>query len=155
MVRLLAKRLHNDPSTELGVQSIIDFWKDRGVDASGLFMRDGSGLSARNGISSHSFANILRKIHVDKKSFGDFYDYLAIGGVSGTLSYFGKNTVLENNLRAKSGSLNRVRSYSGYITTADKRFISFSLIVNNYSCKGSAMRKKMEKLLVALAESKT
>lgn len=155
LVKTLAKRIHDDPDTEKGIQSIIDFWTDRGIDPKGFFMRDGSGLSARNGITSASFANILRKMYVDKKSFGNFYDYLAIAGKTGTLSNFGKKTAIDGNIRAKSGSLNRVRSFSGYVTNADKKMLSFSIIVNNYTCKGSVMKKKLEKLLVALAESKS
>ena len=116
-------------------------------------MKDGCGLSARNGVSTKTFAQMMRKMYLDKTTFNDFYNQLAIAGRTGTLKNFCKDTKADNNIHAKSGSMNRIRSYTGYVQTQSGSFLSFSVIVNNYSCTGYKMKKKLETLLVALAES--
>jgi D-alanyl-D-alanine carboxypeptidase/D-alanyl-D-alanine-endopeptidase (penicillin-binding protein 4) len=64
-----------------------------------------------------------------------------------------RNSSAENNVRAKSGSMNRIRSYTGFVTTKGGKKLAFSMIVNNYSCSGYMMKKKLETLMIALAES--
>ena len=54
-------------------------------------------------------------------------------------------------LRAKTGSMNRVRSYAGYVKTKTGKDLAFSIIVNNYNCRSARMKKKIEKVLVVMA----
>jgi D-alanyl-D-alanine carboxypeptidase/D-alanyl-D-alanine-endopeptidase (penicillin-binding protein 4) len=140
------------PTMEMGLAAITEFWTARGVDMNGFFISDGSGLSARNNISARTFAQIMRKAYLDKAAFANFYDQLAIAGATGTLANIGKRSAAANNIRAKSGSINRVRSYTGYATTRGGRLLSFCIIVNNYSCSGGAMRSKLEELMIQIAE---
>lgn len=135
-----------------GLAAVTDFWRARGVDTRGFFIKDGSGLSARNGVTAKTMAQIMRKMHIDKKNFHDFYNQLAIVGETGTLKRLCAGTSAVGNIHAKSGSMNRIRSYTGYVTTKKGTLLSFSMIVNNYSCSGYMMRKKFERLMIALAE---
>jgi D-alanyl-D-alanine carboxypeptidase/D-alanyl-D-alanine-endopeptidase (penicillin-binding protein 4) len=57
---------------------------------------------------------------------------LPIAGVDGTLRNRLKNTLAENNLRAKTGSLSSAASLAGYVTTAAGEKLAFSIMVNNY-----------------------
>lgn len=141
-------------STNDGIAAIADFWRGRGVDMNGFFMKDGCGLSARNAVSTKTFSEIMRKMYIDKKTFGDFYNQMAIAGRTGTLRNMCRNSSAENNVRAKSGSMNRIRSYTGFVKTRGGQQLAFSMIVNNYSCSGYMMKKKLETLMIALAESK-
>jgi D-alanyl-D-alanine carboxypeptidase/D-alanyl-D-alanine-endopeptidase (penicillin-binding protein 4) len=151
LLKAMGAKVKGKGTTDMGIAVVMDLWRTRGLDLSGFFMKDGCGLSARNGVSAKTFAAIMRKMYLDKSSFGDFYNQLAIAGRSGTLRNVGRNSVAENNVRAKSGSMNRIRSYTGYVTTQSGRLLSFSILVNNYSCSGYRMRKKLETLLVAMA----
>lgn len=152
LVRAIGLEKKSLATTEDGIIAILDFWRERGIETQGMFMMDGSGLSARNGISAKILAQIMRKMYVDKESFGNFYDQLAIAGQTGTLSNIGRGTAADGNVRAKSGSINRVRAYTGFVTTKAGKVLSFAVLVNNYSCSGSIMRKKLEQLMVAMAE---
>ena len=153
MLKLIGAKVKGLGSTENGIAAVSDFWRERGLDMQGFFMKDGCGLSARNGVSAKTFAEIMRKMYLDKKTFNDFYNQLAIAGLTGTLKNFCKNSSAQNNMRAKSGSMNRIRSYTGYVTIKSGKTLSFSVIVNNYTCSGYMMKKKLETLLIALAES--
>ena len=64
----------------------------------------------------------------------------------------GKGTAAANNLRAKSGYISRVRTYTGYVTTKSGKELCFAMMANNYTCSNREMRDKMERLMVAMAE---
>ena len=76
-----------------------------------------------------------------------FMNSLPIAGESGTMAYLGKGTVIEGNVLAKSGSMARIRCYSGYILKEEKTYI-LTVMLNNFDCTGSESRKKIEKLLI-------
>lgn len=139
-------------TTSSGIDAVIDFWKSRGVDVSGLFMTDGSGLSRANGISPATHTAILSKISRDSVIFRHFLNSLPVAGVSGTLTWFGKGTNLVNNLRAKSGYINRARAYAGYFKTKSGKEICFSIIANNYNCSAAEAKKKLEDILELLGD---
>ncbi len=153
LIKAMGKKVKGKGTTTDGVAAVLDFWRGRGLDMQGFFMKDGSGLSARSGVATKTMAQIMRKLYIDKSTFGDFYNQLAIAGKTGTLRNIGRNSAAEGNVHAKSGSMNRIRSYTGYVKTKSGKMLSFSVIVNNYSCSGWAMKKKMEQLMIAMAET--
>jgi len=139
-------------TTEAGLEVIKNYWAERGIDTEGWMMKDGSGLSPRNIISTKHLSQIMRKIAKDPVVFDDFRASLPIAAQSGSLAGMFKGTKAAGNLRAKSGYMEGVRSYTGYMKNASGRLLSFSMIVNNYSGGSGAMRKKMEKIMAKLAE---
>ena len=81
-----------------------------------------------------------------------FYNSLPKAGKEGTVKVMCKNTSAENNLRAKSGSLRNVRSYAGYVKSKSGRELAFCIMTNNFTCSSSKARKKLEKVLISLAD---
>lgn len=152
MLKTIGIKMKNLGTDEDGIAAVLDFWRARGLDMHGFFMKDGCGLSARNNVTTKVMAQILRKLYVDKTAFGNFYNLLAIAGETGTLKNVGRNSAAAGNVRAKSGSMNRIRSYTGFVTTQKGRKLSFCIIINNYSCSGWAIRKKLEQVLIAMSE---
>ncbi len=138
---------------QTGIDIIYNYWKLKGVDLAGFHMADGSGLSRLNAITTLQQTDILCAIHKDSVLFKKFYDCLPIAGKSGSLGKLCKGTAAENNLRAKSGYMTRIRSYAGYVTSKKGRLLAFSIIVNNYDCTPGQMKDKLEKLMVAIAET--
>lgn len=151
MIKTIGLKQKNKADWVSGLGAMCEFWAARGVDMRGFFLYDGSGLSARNAVSTKSFAQIMRLIHMDKTTFGDFYNLLAVSGSTGTLTNVGKNSPAAGNVRAKSGTLNRVKSYTGYVTTASGRLLAFCMIANNYSCSSTMIKQKMEELMIQMA----
>jgi len=134
-------------SISAGTKIVTDYWKELGVEIEGLIMKDGSGLSRSNGITALIEAKILQKIFNKKDIYSSFYASLPIYGKTGSLTSMGKGTCLEGKLRAKSGYISRVRAYCGYVKSPDGQTMTFSVIANNYSCKPSDMKNKIEKIL--------
>lgn len=80
-----------------------------------------------------------------------YVDGLPIAGVDGSLRNRFKGTVAANNVRAKTGSLGGVNTLSGYVTTADREKLVFSIMLNNYRDETDA-RATIDKIVVQLAE---
>ncbi len=133
-------------SYENGIDLVYDHLKSSGINTDGLYLVDGSGMSPRNGISSKHFTNYLTAIYQKKEIYQDFKSSLAIIGRQGTLQYMMKQEPIAGHLYGKSGSMDRVRSYTGYIETQSGRTVSFSIIVNNFSGKSRPLVKQIEKL---------
>jgi D-alanyl-D-alanine carboxypeptidase len=150
-VKSIGKKLKNEGSLDAGIAAISEFWRSRGIETSGLYMEDGSGLSARNNVSAKIMTEIMRKIHIDNNTFPNFKKLLAIAVRTGTFKYSGKGTLLEGNLHAKGGSMSRVRSITGYLTTKSQRNIAFTIIVNNFNCSGAMLKIRLENLMLAIA----
>ena len=105
---------------------------DWNIAPDGFVVRDGSGLSRSDLISPETIVRILDHMR-RSPNFQAFYDALPIAGVDGTISTRMRNTPAQGNLHAKTGTLQMVRSLSGYVTTADKRLLEFSILCNNWT----------------------
>lgn len=139
-------------TTENGIEAVKNYWKSRGVDVTGLNMADGSGLSRANTITTKIQATILSKIYKDSTLYNTFNASLPIAGKNGSMTNLCKGTYAENNLRAKTGYINRARGYCGYVKTKKGKELAFSVLFNNYDCTAHQMKLKIEQLLEALTE---
>ncbi len=142
----------SDYGTETGGTTIVmDFWKSKGVDVSGFFMNDGCGLARSNVMTTKTQTQLLRVMAKDK-NFNIFYNSLPVAGKPGSLGGMCTGTFADNNLHAKSGYMNRAKGYAGYVKNRKGEMLCFSLLANNYDCTPTEMKKKLEKLLIAIAE---
>jgi len=151
MLKTIGLKLKNNSDYDVAVDAIKEYWEAKGLATEGMRLRDGSGLSSRTNVSSRQMAGILRMIANDNSIFPTFNASLSTGA-EGTLKGMFKGTRAFSNIRAKSGSMTGVRSYSGYAKSAKGQLLSFSIIANNFTCKSSLMRKKMEKLMASFCE---
>jgi len=142
------------PETDTAIDSLVSFWSLNGMDTQGLSLYDGSGLSQYNAINPRQMVYLLKYMKFESEYFETFYNSMAIAGESGTLKNMFKGSIAEGKLRAKSGTINRVKGYSGYVTSKSGREIAFSMVVNNFSCTSREARAKLEQLMIALAEFK-
>ena len=139
-------------TTQNGIGAIKKYWETRGIDVSGLHMADGSGLSRANTITTKIQAEILTIIYNDSLMYEPFNNSLPIAGKNGSMTNLCKGTFAENNMRAKTGYINRARGYCGYVKTKSGKNLAFSVLFNNFDCSPKEMKLKIEKLLVSLVE---
>lgn len=152
LLKTIAWKKNQVGDDQTGIEIVTNYWKSKGVDLKGFYMADGSGLSRFNLINTKQLSEILRTITQDSVLYNRFYNSLPVAGKSGSLGRLCKGTLAENNLRAKSGYMTRVRSYAGYVTNKSGNLLSFAIIVNNYDCTPTVMKDKLEKLMIAIAE---
>jgi len=148
LFRHAGRKLNQNAANPSG--EIEKYWGGK-INTSGFFIEDGSGLSRSNAFNASNLVSLLTYMK-KSKNFDVFYESLPVAGKSGTISGMFKNTYAEDNLRAKSGSLNRVRCYAGYVTTRSGKEVAFALLVNNFSCSQSEMKSRIEKLLLAICD---
>jgi D-alanyl-D-alanine carboxypeptidase/D-alanyl-D-alanine-endopeptidase (penicillin-binding protein 4) len=63
-----------------------------------------------------------------------------------------RGTVGEGRLRAKTGSLAGVRSYTGYVRTTHNKNLIFAIIVNDYNCPTKTLKQRIEKTMIRMVE---
>lgn len=139
-------------SMYMGIDAVKKYWEKQGLDVNELFMVDGSGLSRANTISTYFQASLLSKIYKDSTNYKTFNNSLPVAGKSGSMSNIGKGKTIENNMRAKTGYINRARGYCGYVKGKSGKDYAFSILFNNYNCGAKDAKIKIEKFLVELGE---
>ncbi len=139
-------------TTEAGIEALLAYWKKHGVDFDGFRMADGSGMSRHNAVTPYFMANFMRIVWLDKTIGKPFYQTLPIAGETGTLEKWFQDSPARGKIRAKTGSMSGVLSYTGFAPRPDGSTIAFCLIVNNYEGKANDMRKKLTWILGKLVE---
>ncbi|MFA5973753.1 MAG: D-alanyl-D-alanine carboxypeptidase/D-alanyl-D-alanine-endopeptidase [Lentimicrobiaceae bacterium] len=147
-------KLRGNPETESAAKAIIDFWEDKGMDTQGMSQTDGSGLSQYDAVTPRQMVFLLSFMKNQSAHFDAFYNSLPVAGIEGSLNEMFKGSRAEGNLRVKSGTIERVKAYSGYTKSLAGHEIVFSMIVNNFSCTSKEANAKLERLMIALSELK-
>jgi D-alanyl-D-alanine carboxypeptidase/D-alanyl-D-alanine-endopeptidase (penicillin-binding protein 4) len=133
LIKEIGKRFGDGGSTASGVEVIKGFLKEAGIKSEGMFIEDGSGLSPLDAINSRAVVNLLIFMKNKGRFFPDYFGSLPEAGKDGTLQNYFKDPVFEYRLRAKSGSMTRVRNYAGYFKSFSGKDMAFSIIINNYT----------------------
>lgn len=151
LLQKIGKEKYNKYDFLHGSQAVMEYWKQKGIDMSGLYICDGSGKSRNNIISPKQLADVLYKMTFSP-CFPVFYNSLPLAGLTGTMHKWLCGTAGEGRVRAKTGSLAGVRSYTGYVNTLSGKKLIFALIVNNYTCKTKELKKKLEQVMLRMVE---
>lgn len=147
LFKLIALSKHNQGSFVNAAETVYSFWKEKGIDLSGLFMYDGSGLSPVNRVSPEIMIALLVYMNTKSPYSADFYTSLPEAGKEGTVRNFLTKTALEGNVRMKSGSITNVQCYAGYLNKGNKRY-AFCIMANDYTITRGSLRKAMEKMML-------
>jgi serine-type D-Ala-D-Ala carboxypeptidase/endopeptidase (penicillin-binding protein 4) len=151
LIKSLGMLRYREGSTEAGLKAVQEYWSSKGLPLAGLSLKDGSGLSRKNLVTPFILANAL--VIVTKEGYyATFYNSFPVAGESGSVSSRFRKGAAKGNLRAKSGTLEGVKGFSGYATTASGRELAYSLIVNNYSGTHNDLMKEIETLLTKMCE---
>lgn len=136
-------------TTDAGCRFVKAFWKEKGILIDGFFMSDGSGLSRFDALTAQTMTAVLTYMKTTSAYADDFSASLPAAG-EGTLLSFSKERFPGKSLRAKSGSMTRVRCYAGYLTTNSGKTLAFTVMLNQFSCSQSAATAKIAELLSLL-----
>ena len=131
------------------IQYIKQFWKSKGLDVNQLFMEDGSGLSPSNAVTAQFLTDLMTYMYQKSQYKEVFFNSLSIAGKKGTLAGLLKKTDLSGKVFAKSGTISRVRAYTGYIIQDNRQWV-FTVMVNNYNGNAWQTLTKIENLLIEL-----
>lgn len=119
-----------------------------------LDMKDGSGLSPKNLISASTMCKFLSG-NQKTASQNYYFHYLSDIHTTGSLKKYLKPKKNVNRfIYAKTGSMERVRAFAGYLVEDNVPVVAFVIMVNNFQCKGSALQERFAVLFDHLMDVK-
>jgi len=130
LIRTIGFQLKGEATTEKGVEAVQEYWKTKGIDPEEMHLYDGSGLSPQNRITPHAEVTVLKYAKA-QSWYPEFYDGIP----------------LYNDMKMKSGTINRVKGFTGYQKSKTGKEYIFSMIINNYNGSQLSLVRKMYKVL--------
>jgi D-alanyl-D-alanine carboxypeptidase/D-alanyl-D-alanine-endopeptidase (penicillin-binding protein 4) len=128
-----------------------DFYAAAGIAPGDVIQSDGSGLSRHDLVTPRAIVTLL-KYAQQQPWFAPYYASLPVAGADGTLEPLMKNTVAAGRIHAKTGSIEHVRTRSGFAETPGGRTLIFSFLSNNQGGKNHEASDALDALCVAMIE---
>jgi D-alanyl-D-alanine carboxypeptidase/D-alanyl-D-alanine-endopeptidase (penicillin-binding protein 4) len=120
------------------------------IDSTQFSLSDGSGLSSGNLVSPLAFIQLLRFIR-GHPHYAAFAAGLPQAGLAGSLRNRFLGTPLAGRIRAKTGSISRVHSLSGYIELGRGKTLTFSVEANHHAETSRTMLAAIDSVVVEMA----
>jgi D-alanyl-D-alanine carboxypeptidase/D-alanyl-D-alanine-endopeptidase (penicillin-binding protein 4) len=153
LLRLLGLRVGGEGSAEMGHEAVKQLLDRLEAPHAGWGLRDGSGLSHSNILTPRGLAALL--VAMDRHPHAMVYRAsLAVAGVSGTLEERMRDTPAEGRVVAKTGTLRRVNTLAGYVTTVRGERLAFAVLVNNQVELSSVAKDAIDDIAIALATAR-
>jgi D-alanyl-D-alanine carboxypeptidase/D-alanyl-D-alanine-endopeptidase (penicillin-binding protein 4) len=128
-----------------------DFYAAAGIAAGDVIQTDASGLSRHDLVTPRAVVALLG--FAQKQTwFVPYYESLPVAGGDGTLEDRMKSTPAAGRVHAKTGSVEHVRTLSGFAETLSGRRLIFSFLSNNQGGRGHEAADALTGLCVAMIE---
>ena len=128
-----------------------DFYTAAGIVPGDVIQTDASGLSRHDLVTPRAIVTLLA-FSQKQTWFAPYYASLPVAGIDGTLEDRMKNTPAAGRIRAKTGSVEHVRTLSGFAETPSGRRLIFSFLSNNQGGKSHEAADALTGLSVAMIE---
>lgn len=128
-----------------------DFYAAAGIAPGDVIQTDGSGLSRHDLVTPRAVVALL-KYAQGQSWFAAYFASLPVAGVDGTLETLMKNTASAGRIHAKTGSVEHVRTRSGFADTPSGRRLIFSFLSNNQGGKNHEASDALDGLCLAMIE---
>lgn len=152
LLKLLGRERNGEGSWEAGLDVERRFLIDSvHIDSTAFALEDGSGLAAGNLVTPQAFTQLLAYMHRHPNG-GPFVAGLPHAGQPGSLLKRFVGTPLEGRVIAKTGSIDRVNSLSGYIEPVNGRgrTITFSVQANGHAVPYQLMLNQIDSVVVQI-----
>ena len=128
-----------------------DFYASAGIAPDDVIQTDASGLSRHDLVTPRAVVALLAFAQ-KQPWFETYYGSLPVAGVDGTLEDRMKNTPAAGRIHAKTGSVEHVRTLSGFAETPGGRRLIFSFLSNNQGGRNHEASDALTGLSVAMLE---
>jgi D-alanyl-D-alanine carboxypeptidase/D-alanyl-D-alanine-endopeptidase (penicillin-binding protein 4) len=127
------------------------FYTLAGIPSGDVVQTDGSGLSRHDLVTARALVALL--LYAQKQPwFEVYFASLPVAGIDGTLEDRMKNSIADGRMHAKSGSVEHVRTRSGYADLPNGKRLVFSFLSNNMGSKGHEATDALDALSIAMME---
>ena len=150
LLKQLGRQFGGEGSWRKGIEVERRFLIDSvRIDSTQIAMTDGSGLAANNLVSPMAFAQMIRYITRHPRA-ATFTAGLPRAQQVGSLRNRFRGSPLEGRVHAKTGSISRVNTLSGYIDRPDGRRWTFSIQANHHTQRGRDILAQIDSLVVEI-----
>jgi D-alanyl-D-alanine carboxypeptidase/D-alanyl-D-alanine-endopeptidase (penicillin-binding protein 4) len=154
LVKTLGAEVKGGPgSWAKGVLAVEEFLAEVGIPRGAYVMKNGSGLNDTNRFSARQLTALLRAMWRRFPLQAEFLASLPVAGRDGTIRWRMEGGEAAGRLRAKTGTLEGVTSLSGYVETAGRRTLAFSILVNDLPGRTGQAVRSVDAIGAALAAS--
>jgi D-alanyl-D-alanine carboxypeptidase/D-alanyl-D-alanine-endopeptidase (penicillin-binding protein 4) len=151
MLREVARAVRRDGARESGLEEERLFLSEAGIGKAEYTFIDGSGLSRMDLVTPAAVVKLLRSMYASR--YRDAWmSLLPVGGEDGTLATRFDGHAAARRIHAKTGSLEHVAALSGYVDSASRGMLAFSILANNSNAPGSEIRALIDRIALLLAE---
>jgi D-alanyl-D-alanine carboxypeptidase/D-alanyl-D-alanine-endopeptidase (penicillin-binding protein 4) len=141
-------------TTAAGIDVVEEFLeKEVGLARGSYVMKNGSGLNDANRFSAAQTNRLLTTMMARFPLMPEYLSALCIAGKDGTLRHRFEGSDAVGRLRAKTGTLETVSALSGYVQAVGGERFVFSIMVNDFSGRASAVVPYIDALGAAVAAS--
>ena len=151
LLRTAARQSGPWASTDEMMKVPADFYATAGIMPGDVIQTDASGLSRHDLVTPRAIVTLLGFAQ-KQPWFGPYYASLPVAGQDGTLEDRMKNTPAAGRIHAKTGSVEHVRTLSGFAETPGGRRLIFSFLSNNQGGKSHEAADALTGLCVAMLE---
>src|SRR6266480_1433141 len=153
LLKILGRERKGEGSWKAGLDVERRFLIDSvGIDSTAFALEDGSGLAAGNLVTPHAFTQLLAYMHRHPKR-APFLAALPHSGQPGSLLKRFAGTAVEGRVIAKTGSIDRVNSLSGFIERPNGRTITFSIQANTHAVPYQQMLAQIDSVVVEIGKT--
>ncbi len=136
LVKEMGRAVKGDGSWTAGLAVMADTLERLGIPKNTVVLRDGSGMSHKNLVSSDTLTGLLIRAQ-QEPWYPAFRESLPLAGesdrmVGGTLRNRLAGDMTKGKVAAKTGSITGVSTLSGYAETKKGTPVVFSIMINNY-----------------------
>ena len=150
LLKGLGKDFTGAGTSDAGVGVVRVTLKIIGLPLASVVIRDGSGLSYDDRVTASFLVELLTAM-TRRPEGGPYYKSLAIAGEDGTLHARMRGTAAQGNAHAKTGTLNIAVSLSGYVLSANRRSVGFSILVNGDPVSWARATRAQDAITVLLS----
>ncbi|MBP3762535.1 MAG: D-alanyl-D-alanine carboxypeptidase/D-alanyl-D-alanine-endopeptidase [Bacteroidales bacterium] len=133
-----------------GSKAVMNYFREKRLDYGGVRIEDGSGLSRLNRTTTDFLCRYLAMLQ-GEAFFDDFLRSLAVVGESGTAKNLLPNLPNGVKVHVKTGTIDGVKSYAGYVDAANGDRLAFAIISNGHDASSAAVAEKLNKILMKIA----
>ncbi|MBR1766022.1 MAG: D-alanyl-D-alanine carboxypeptidase/D-alanyl-D-alanine-endopeptidase [Bacteroidales bacterium] len=133
-----------------GSKVVMDFFREKRLEAGGVRVNDGSGLSPQNRVTADFVCRYLMAIGKEP-FFKEFLRTLPKVGESGTAKNLLPHLPATVSVRLKTGTMDGVKAYAGYVDAANGDRLAFAIISNGHEVSSAVAGDKLGRILMKIA----
>lgn len=145
VLRAVARQMRGEGSLAAGIAEVSNYLVSIGADKSDFRIEDGSGLSRNALVTPRLLTRVLTHMAASRDS-DTWISLLPVGGEDGTLEKRLCCVSGNQGVRAKTGTLARAQSLSGYADSATFGRLAFSILANDFAAQSGDVREWIDKL---------